>query len=156
MEYWFFPVIQHSITIKTAIVEQDPYEKGLRKILNFGHTIGHAVESFYLNQNGKNLLHGEAIAIGMICEAYISKVKLGLPQEELDEIQGHLLKVFGKVEIQHQDFETISKLTIQDKKNESGAIRAVLLKKIGVPKIDMPITEIETKRALEFYNSLDV
>ena len=69
----FFELTKHSVQVKNDVVLEDPTEKGLRKILNFGHTIGHAIESYYLEKPGKKLLHGEAIAVGMICEAYLSK-----------------------------------------------------------------------------------
>jgi 3-dehydroquinate synthase len=70
---------------KREVVEKDPKEAGLRKILNFGHTIGHAFESFYLDTD-KHLLHGEAIAVGMVCEAFLSHKKSGLPKEDLQTI----------------------------------------------------------------------
>lgn len=149
-------IIEHSIAIKSAVVADDPTEKGLRKILNFGHTIGHAIESFYLQHEGKKLLHGEAIAIGMICEAYLSMDRLRLSEVELIQVQKHLLEVFGKTKMESEDFDSITDLMLQDKKNNAGTIQAVLLKKIGLPKVDMPITAIETKKALKYYDSLDV
>ena len=81
-------LIHTSINIKNEVVLQDPKEKGLRKILNFGHTIGHAIESYFLESDHKeNLTHGEAIAIGMICECFISVELLNFPKEKLHEVK---------------------------------------------------------------------
>ncbi len=79
-----FALTKHSVDIKNKVVQEDPKEQGLRKILNFGHTIGHAIESFYLENGDRKLLHGEAIAVGMICEAFISTKKCTLSYKELD------------------------------------------------------------------------
>ena len=82
------PIIRNSVRIKGEVVEADPKEQGYRKILNFGHTIGHAMESYYLNQPGKKLLHGEAIAMGMVCEACLSTQKTGLDAGGINENHG--------------------------------------------------------------------
>ena len=90
-------LIYDSVVIKNNIVSEDPTEKGLRKILNFGHTLGHAIESYFLQNADKSpLLHGEAIAIGMILESYISHKQLGLSNEDLTEISSGILKTFSK------------------------------------------------------------
>jgi 3-dehydroquinate synthase len=87
---------------------QDPKEKNLRKILNFGHTIGHAIESFYLESEDKNnLTHGEAIAIGMVCESYISNKLLTFPEDKLNEIKETILAVYAKIDLQKIDFSSI-------------------------------------------------
>ena len=108
------------------------YEKGLRKILNFGHTLGHAIESFFLEQEtSKQLLHGEAIAIGMILESYISwKLNL-LRKEEYLEINYFLSDVFEPVHFGSNDIEKIIQLLQYDKKNEHGIVQFVLLNSIG-------------------------
>lgn len=146
-------LIHQSIEIKNKVVLQDPEEKGLRKILNFGHTIGHAVESFSL-QNGKNpLLHGEAIAIGMVCEAFLSSQKTGLPSTELDEIIHVFKKFYEKHTIKEASFRALTELMKSDKKNASGKINCSLLTQIGQCTIDIHCTEDELCESLFFYQN---
>jgi 3-dehydroquinate synthase len=133
-------LIHRSVEIKNVVVIEDPTEKGLRKILNFGHTMGHAIESYFLgNPNKTTLLHGEAIAIGMILEAYFSVGKKMLNQEKYDEIKYILLSVFDKVDFTEEDIAEIIKLLIHDKKNESGNIQFVLLEDIGKAVINQSV-----------------
>ncbi|SFE56943.1 3-dehydroquinate synthase [Thermoflexibacter ruber] len=147
--------VPHSISIKEKVVRQDPKEKGLRKILNFGHTIGHAVEGFYLtNPLTDKLLHGEAIAIGMIAEAWLAVKKGFIQSTELAEIQNYIIKTFGKIKIEVCHFEAIIKNAFQDKKNEKGIIMASLLAEIGKANYDIPITIDDIKEGLEFYNEI--
>ena len=143
---------EHSITIKTKVTQADPEEKGLRKILNFGHTIGHAIESYYLNITGKKLLHGEAIAIGMIAEAYISYKKKFISQKELEEIRNYIMSIYGKVEIFDFDLEKILPLTLQDKKNENKTIQCSLLEQVGKANYNIPVTIKEIREAIEYYS----
>ena len=143
---------EHSVTIKSKVTEADPEEKGLRKILNFGHTIGHAIESYYLNIAGKKLLHGEAIAIGMIAEAYISFKKKFINQRELDEIINYIVSVYGKVQLFEFDLEKILPLTLQDKKNENKIIQCSLLEKVGKANYNIPVTIKEIREAIEYYS----
>lgn len=125
-------LIYHSISIKNEVVKQDPKEKGLRKILNFGHTLGHAIESYFLQHEQKKiLLHGEAIAIGMICESWLSTELCGLSETRRDEIKNMLLSYFPKPDITSNDFESILSLLRFDKKNSGGEIKFVLLEDIG-------------------------
>lgn len=147
-------IIQHSIAIKSAVVEADPTEKGLRKILNFGHTLGHAIESFYLPHPIKKLLHGEAIAIGMICEAYLSFEKKLISKSELDDISTYIISIYGKVNLDAVDFENIISLTLHDKKNSHGAINFSLLNGIGTCMFDIKISPSEMRKALLFYASV--
>jgi 3-dehydroquinate synthase len=144
-------LVPHSIQIKQAVVAQDPTEKGLRKILNFGHTIGHAVESCFLTQPRRKLLHGEAIAAGMICESYLSFRKGLLSEAELLQIEEYVYSVYGKVAIKDSDIEAILPYVLQDKKNQRGNILCVLLEKIGSPVYDQRITLKEITEALHFY-----
>jgi 3-dehydroquinate synthase len=125
-------LIYRSVQIKNEIVMQDPTEKGLRKILNFGHTLGHAIESYFLEDADKeNLLHGEAIAIGMILEAHISSALKLLPQNEYIQLKGIISSIFPKVEFTEQDKANVIKLLIHDKKNVAGKVQFVLLERIG-------------------------
>jgi 3-dehydroquinate synthase len=128
----FDSIIYNSIKIKNEIVMQDPYEKEIRKALNFGHTLGHAIESFFMdNPTKKNLLHGEAIAIGMILESYISLTKKLISGEEYLEIKSTLKSIFEDVIFEQNDIQSIVNLLIHDKKNENGKIKFVLLNGIG-------------------------
>ncbi|MDZ7606409.1 MAG: 3-dehydroquinate synthase [Cyclobacteriaceae bacterium] len=147
-----FDLVKHSVQIKKAVVEEDPTEKGLRKILNFGHTIGHAIESFYLDTPGKRLLHGEAIAIGMICEAWLSRNKLSLSEFELFAITEYILNIYQPVEISEMDIAGIIGLTIQDKKNEGDIIQSSLLQKIGDCTFNIPINHREIGDAIRYFN----
>ncbi len=146
-------VIRHSVGIKKAVVEVDPKETGLRKILNFGHTIGHAVESFYLPSSNP-LLHGEAIAMGMIAEGFLSFEKIGLSYEELNELSTKLLTVFGKVNLESKDLDSILNLCAQDKKNEGSTQLFTLLPSIGDCSYNNPVTREEIKHAILYYQQL--
>ena len=147
-------LIYQSVQIKNTIVTEDPLEYGLRKTLNFGHTLGHAIESYYLSETDKEeLLHGEAIAIGMIMETYISAELLSFPKDDLETIKQTFLKIFNKVIIETSDHEAIIDLLKYDKKNEHGNINFVLLKKIGVPKIDCLVDNDLIVKAFDYYKS---
>lgn len=147
-------LIHQSVQIKNTIVTEDPHEHGLRKTLNFGHTLGHAIESYFLAQTDKEeLLHGEAIAIGMIMEAHISSELLNFPKDDLKIIKQTFLNIFNKVRIDTSDYDAIIKLLKYDKKNEHGNINFVLLKDIGVPEIDCLVNNDVILKAFEFYKS---
>ena len=128
----FDQIIFDSIKIKNEIVIQDPNEKGIRKALNFGHTLGHAIESYFLeNETKKTLLHGEAIAIGMVLESYISLQKKLISESEYLEIKTVINAIFDQVVFEEKDINPILELLIHDKKNEYGTIKFVLLDGIG-------------------------
>jgi len=146
-------IIRHSVKIKKAVVQVDPKESGLRKILNFGHTIGHAIESFYLT-SAQPLLHGEAIAIGMIAEGFLSFEKIGFSFEELNELSTMLLTIFGKVELDPKDCDRLVDLCAQDKKNEGSTQLLTLLPKIGDCHYNIAVTREEIKHAILYYQHL--
>ncbi len=146
--------VAHSIGVKYAVVQEDPTEKGLRKILNFGHTIGHAVESHFLNHEQGRLLHGEAVAIGMIAEAYLSAEQGYISKENLAEIVNYTLKIYGKVDLSNENFNVIAKHALQDKKNDTGKIKASLLLAVGDCGFDIEITTEEIISALKYYQTL--
>jgi len=147
-------LIYKSICIKNKIVLQDPKENSLRKVLNFGHTIGHAIESFYLESDDKNnLTHGEAIAIGMICESYISYKLLEFPEQNLSKIKETILSIYNKIHLLKQDFSSILDLLKHDKKNINGQINFVLLKDIESHKLDCAVDTELIIESLNFYNS---
>ena len=145
--------IESSLEIKNNIVEEDPKEAGVRKLLNFGHTIGHAIESHYLDSEF-HLRHGEAIAIGMISEAFLSTIRTGLSEKELLDITDYLISIYGWRNINENDFEEIVRLTIQDKKNTNNQVNCVLLESIGRAVYDVVINEEEIISSLAYYNSL--
>ncbi len=147
-------IIPHSIEIKNSVVEDDPFENGVRKILNFGHTIGHAIESYFLESDKEKLLHGEAIAIGMICEAFIAYQKKYINEATFNEIAQYLLRVYPSVQITQEDIEQIIPLTLQDKKNTKGTINASLLENTGKANYNQPISFDEIKQSIERYNDL--
>lgn len=147
-------LIHRSIEIKNEVVLQDPKENSLRKILNFGHTIGHAIESYYLESEHKeNLTHGEAIAIGMICESYISSQLLNFPESTLKEIKKSIIAIYGKTDILPDDFTAIIDLLKHDKKNVGGQVNFVLLNNIEDYKIDCKVPEELVIKSLEYYNA---
>lgn len=124
-------VIKHSIAIKSKIVNQDPLEKGKRKILNFGHTLGHAIESFYM-QNG--ILHGEAIALGMKLETMLSNIE----DTNKEEIINFIEKTFELPKL--PPLEELKPFLIQDKKNSHGELQFSLLEKLGQGNFNQEIS----------------
>lgn len=147
----FEALIKHSVAIKEEIVNIDPTEKGLRKILNFGHTLGHAVETHFLENKPKKLLHGEAIAAGMIMEAYLAFKKGMIAEQILIEIEEFIFAIYGKIKLEKSDFENIVKLSLQDKKNKGNQVLAALIDGIGSCKYDIPLSKADMKRALGYY-----
>lgn len=147
-------LIEDSVAVKARVVAADPREQGLRKILNFGHTIGHALETYLLPKPERRLLHGEAIAVGMLCESYLSVRKGLLNQAELEKIEIFLFSVYPKVAIQTNEFAAIAALALQDKKNTGSTINCTLLSGIGQAVYDQPISLIEIEAAFKYYNSL--
>ncbi|WP_420148671.1 3-dehydroquinate synthase [Spirosoma sp.] len=148
-------LVAHSVEVKKRVVAEDPTEKGLRKILNFGHTVGHAVETYFLNQPRKRLLHGEAIAVGMISEAFIAFQKKMIDKDLLNATEEYIFSVYGNVRLQDEDIEPILALTLQDKKNRGNQVRMSLLDGPGSCAYDIPVTTAEMRRSLEFYRGLN-
>jgi 3-dehydroquinate synthase len=145
--------IYKSVSLKNIIVKQDPLENGSRKALNFGHTIGHAIETTLLNTPNE-LLHGEAIIVGMIAEGWLSWKKKLLPKAELTKIIAIFSKKYVLQKIAETHFDTILAATTHDKKNQKKEIRCVLLNGIGQVKTDCVVTSELIKKALIFYNSI--
>ncbi len=133
----FDTLIYRSIEIKNEIVTQDPTENGIRKALNFGHTLGHAIESYFLeNEDKKILLHGEAIAVGMILESYLSMKKNLIAGADYLQIKKSINAIFDTIVFEESDINPILELLIHDKKNEYGTIQFALLDGIGKIKIN--------------------
>ena len=146
-------LIHQSIEIKNTIVCEDLSENGIRKALNFGHTLGHAIESYFLeNEEKRSLLHGEAIAVGMILESYISKEKNLITNEEYHEIKYIINDIFERVEFNQNDINQIIELLIYDKKNEFGKVQFALLDGIGKIKINQEADNDLIFKAFEDYS----
>ena len=148
------PLIARSAAIKAEVVSGDPRESGPRKLLNFGHTIGHALEAHALESAQRNLLHGEAVAIGMICEAWISWRLNLLDREKMDAIQEHLLSLFPVYPMGSTDHHRVVELMRHDKKNRDGEFRFTLLTDIGEARANIPVTGAQAADALDHYRLL--
>lgn len=147
-------LVHRSVAIKNEVVIEDPQEKGIRKALNFGHTVGHAVETWSLMNDADPLSHGEAIAIGMICEAWLSNQKIGLPDSELLEITEVLIHLYPRYKVEESSFATLLEHMQKDKKNQNGQINCTLLMHIGEYSIDNICTEDELCDSLRYYANL--
>jgi 3-dehydroquinate synthase len=145
-------LLKHSVDVKLNIVSEDPYEKGLRKSLNLGHTIGHALETYLLNEKRK-ILHGEAVAAGLICEGFLARERQMLAADEFDDLCTYIRRIFGKVTFREEETEAIAALAKQDKKNKGNKILCVLLEGIGKARWDCEVRPEDVKRALSFYCS---
>lgn len=143
-------LVYESVNIKKLITEEDPYERGLRKILNFGHTLGHAIESNALT-NKSPLLHGEAIAIGMIMECHLSYQKGYLSLDEIRLIKSKILLLFGHHVSVIPDVTILMELMAKDKKNKGGVIKFSLLEKLGKGNIDQVVNIEDIHKAVAFY-----
>ena len=145
-------LIYESVIIKNNVVTQDPTEQGLRKTLNFGHTLGHAIESYCLENSTKTtLLHGEAVAIGMILACYISTKLTGFEKSTCNNIKHIILNTFDKVEFTADDIAPIIEFMKYDKKNSHGNINFVLLSAIGKTVIDCKVSNELIIEAFEYY-----
>jgi len=164
-EYWSFLVgmdlkneeyltslLHKSISIKNNIVLQDWEEKGLRKTLNFGHTIGHAIESQAL-EKGRDLLHGEAVAIGMIVETILSQMSNGFAEEEFQIIKSTLDGVFPLQAIDEEELPDLIEWMRNDKKNDDSQINFTLLKKIGEAEFNKICSVEQIEEAIRTYNT---
>ena len=178
-------MVAESIAVKERIVAEDPHEHGIRKALNFGHTIGHALEEFTLQQAGgavvsarllplarartaptnqatrgaaispapgnRPLLHGYAVAFGLIGELYMSARKAGFPTERLHQTAHFIRENYAQTEFTCNDYPTLLNLMRHDKKNTSGVINFTLLHNIGDIRINQTANEEEIKEALDFF-----
>ena len=145
------PLIERCVAVKQQIVANDPQEEGLRKVLNFGHTFGHALEEKSLG----TMPHGYAVVYGMIAELYLSVVKLGCPKEPLQQLTQLMIHYYGRPECKCSDRSQLIELMQRDKKNErQGEINCTLLQDVGLPKINQIVTCDEAKEALEYLFSL--
>lgn len=149
----FERLIFESVQIKNEIVWEDPLEKGKRKILNFGHTLGHAIESHCLKDKRPKLLHGEAIAIGMVLAAYLSYELVGLPERKLDKICQGINEYFPKQNFSDEEITEIVELLSFDKKNDRGKVLFVLMEDFGLFRTNCVVDNPLIHRAFEFYKN---
>lgn len=143
-------MVAESVAVKERIVLADPTEHGLRKALNLGHTAGHAFESLAMRR-GTPVLHGYAVAYGLVCELYLSAVKTGFPTERMRQTVAFINSRYGRMNISCDDYEQLIELMTHDKKNTAGTINFTLLGGIGDILIDRTATRDEIKEALDFY-----
>ena len=146
-------IINSYSSVKNEIVESDKYESSIRKILNLGHTIGHAVESYsHISDKVVGLKHGQAIVIGIIAELYISHKKFNFPLKDVVTVKEHLKNYFSLIQLDEDDIMNIYDLMVYDKKNEGSKINFVLLKVIGKPVIDQIVNKDLFIESFRFYN----
>ena len=141
--------VQRSVAVKQRIVTEDPTEQGLRKALNLGHTAGHAFESLALER--QPVLHGYAVAWGLVVELYLSCVKTGFPTDKMRATVSFIFEHYGRMSITCDDYPRLLELMHHDKKNEGSTINFTLLGGIGDIRINQTATEDEIKEALDFY-----
>ena len=148
-----FPFIERSMKIKQNVVEQDFTEQNIRKTLNFGHTIGHALESLFLLK-GRPIMHGEAVALGMICETKISFLQDLISEETSNEIVSNIQKYYPHLNISEFSVEEIVHLMKNDKKNSAGNINFSLLTGIGRSTFNCSVSLENMKTSLLYYQNL--
>lgn len=145
-------LVHHSVMIKKSVTDEDPMERGLRKVLNFGHTLGHAIESFNLDTE-THLLHGEAIAVGMIMEAHLSHQKGHISVDEIVKIKEEIIIIYGHVPDRIPQISILMELMSKDKKNKGGKIMFSLLERIGQGNYNQEVTQEEIALAVDFYQA---
>lgn len=143
-------MVAESIKVKERIVEADPHEHGIRKALNLGHTMGHAFESFAMRR-GTPILHGYAVAYGLISELYMSARKTAFPTDRMHQTVRFIRENYGTFNITCDDYQTLIELMHHDKKNTSGIINFTLLGNVGDIRINQTANEEEIKEALDFF-----
>lgn len=143
-------LVAHSVQIKESIVEQDPYEKGIRKALNLGHTVGHAFESLAM-ANHRPVLHGYAVAWGIVCELYFSHLRTGFPKDKLRQTIRFIKDNYGILTFDCKDYDRLYDYMTHDKKNSAGIINFTLMGEIGDIRINQSATKEEILDMLDFY-----
>jgi len=147
-------LIYKSVEIKNEVVLKDPTEQNLRKVLNFGHSLGHAIESYFLKQSDKKTItHGEAVASGMVMATYLSNKYHNFDRVKADELKTFIINYFGKIDLKSTDFNGVLSLLKHDKKAESGIVKFVLINKVGSYKIDCEVKDTDLIKSLQYYIS---
>ncbi len=144
-------LVEKSVKIKEEVVEKDPFEKNIRKALNLGHTAGHAFESLSLFKNHP-ILHGYAVAYGLICELYFSFVKAEFPKDKLYKTIQFIKENYGVLNISCKDYDALYDFMTHDKKNSEGIINFTLLSDVGDIKLDNAATREDIFEMLDFYS----
>ncbi len=142
-------MVADSVKVKQHVVTEDPLEQGLRKALNLGHTVGHAFESLALTRHP--VLHGYAVAWGLVCELYLSTIKTGFPVSTMRQVVRFILEHYGRMDITCDDYPTLLELMTHDKKNTAGKINFTLLHDVGDLALNQTATKEEIEEALDFY-----
>ncbi|MCF0183944.1 MAG: 3-dehydroquinate synthase [Bacteroidaceae bacterium] len=142
-------IISESLAVKHRIVEEDPHEHGIRKALNLGHTIGHALESLAMSQ-GQPVLHGYAVAWGLVGELYLSVVRCGFPADTMRQVVQFVREHYGDCPITCNDYDALVALMTHDKKNHGGEILCTLMGGVGDIRINQPLVREEIFEALDF------
>ena len=156
----FGDIIRRSVAFKQSVVEQDPHDHGLRQILNFGHTVGHAIEALLLAkcENGKcengKCFHGYCVMYGIVAEAYLSNMLCGLPAEVVSTLSKFMLENYGAAPISCKDFDELLRLMQHDKKNCDLAVVCTLLEAVGKPRTALRVTPEQLREAIEYMCSL--
>lgn len=143
-------LVAKSVAIKEQIVNEDPTEKGIRKALNLGHTAGHAIESLALKE-GHTILHGYAVAWGLLMELYLSARKCGFPAKEMHQMEAYIKEHYGKFLYECKHYETLYNFMSHDKKNQGGNINFTLLGGIGDIRINQTASQDEIEEMLDYY-----
>ena len=142
-------LVGESVEVKKDVVAQDPHEKGLRKALNLGHTVGHAIESLYLEREHP-LLHGYAVAWGLVAELFLSSAHCQFPTQTLRQVVSFINEYFGRPEISCNDYDKLLQLMRHDKKNCGDAINFTLLANVGEIRLDQNVSLEMIREALDF------
>ena len=146
-------VIPAAVEIKNSIVSRDPFEQNIRKHLNFGHTIGHAIETYSLKHDSIAVPHGEAVAAGLVCEAFLSMKLCGLASSVVDDMRNVMKLTFPLMHLKPESFSELMHLMKADKKSESGAITFSLLSHIGQPELVRGVDSELIYESFHFFNS---
>ena len=141
-------MLASSVAVKERIVAQDPFEQGIRKALNLGHTIGHAIESLSLQR--RPILHGYAVAYGLVAELYLSSLRMHFPTDKLRQTVSYIRQYYGEPDITCDDYPQLIQLMHHDKKNTGNDINVTLLSDIGDLHINQIVNEAEIRDALDF------
>lgn len=147
------PLLEYSVNVKRQVVRQDPYEKGLRKALNLGHTFGHAFETWCL-KNGHPVLHGYAVAWGLVCELIMSQQQVGFPSNTLYDIAHFVRDNYGALQFTCDDYDDLFDLMKHDKKNMGDEINFTLMNHVGDPAINHSANKEQIGATLDIFRDL--
>ena len=143
-------MVGQSVAVKENIVAKDPHEQGIRKALNLGHTAGHAIESLAL-QEGRTVLHGYAVAWGLVCELYLSCIREGFPKDKMRQTANFIKENYGTFAFDCKAYDTLYQFMTHDKKNTAGHVNFTLLGDVGDIRIDQTANKEEIFNMLDFY-----